>query len=594
MLHSYPRARWALHSILLLAPLGAAQAQAPVITSVIPMANARAAARTSPVTVSFSQPLTAASAGALKVFSAQRGGLRSRGTTPAVVSGNTLSFAPTAYDFRPGETVQYTVTTAAASAGGPLTQGRVGQFTAATGGSGRGDFVLPSTPLNATVGSPKSIAVGDVDGDGDLDLVTTHYSNSIGVLRNDGSGAFTRSSLVGVGNATSSVSSLVLGDLDGDGDLDFAAANRETGTISVRLNDGTGTFSAPGTGPEVAVGLEPASLALGDVDRDGDLDLLCANAGSNSVSIRLNNGTAAFAAATAPDIAVGNGPYGLTVGDIDGDGDLDVLTANRNEGTASVRLNDGSGGFTAPPSNANPAVVFAPTSVALGDIDGDGDLDLLNASTNTNAGNYGVSIRLNDGLGSFTSPPTIPNTVTLSGISTTGLVTSDVDGDGDLDLLAIQGNAGFPNQYGLLCVRLNNGQGSFTAPTTNPDPAMGALPSGIAVGDVDGDGDVDVMVTNGSSNTVAVRLNGGTTLATAPGRPAATTFTLFPNPAHGAATLTGAAPHAPLTVLDALGRVRLTATADAAGAARLALPVGLPAGVYLVRSGGQVRRLAVE
>ena len=135
MRYSYSRAPWALCTVLLLAPAGAALAQAPVITSVIPMANARAAARNSPVTVNFNQPLTAASAGALKVFSGQRGGLRTRGTTPAVVSGSALSFAPTAYPFLPGETVQYTVTTAAASSGGALEQARVGQFTAAGGGA---------------------------------------------------------------------------------------------------------------------------------------------------------------------------------------------------------------------------------------------------------------------------------------------------------------------------------------------------------------------------------------------------------------------------------------------------------------------------
>ena len=140
MRHSFPRASWALCTAWLLVPLGAARAQAPVFTSVIPMANARAAARNAPLTLTFSQPLTPASAGALKVFSSQRGGLRTRGTTPAVVSGNALSFAPTAYDFRPGETVQYTVTTAAAGTGGTLARGRVGQFTAAAGGSGGGNF----------------------------------------------------------------------------------------------------------------------------------------------------------------------------------------------------------------------------------------------------------------------------------------------------------------------------------------------------------------------------------------------------------------------------------------------------------------------
>ncbi|WP_139147334.1 Ig-like domain-containing protein, partial [Hymenobacter lapidarius] len=95
---------------LLLGPGGAARAQAPTLTGLSPVANARAVPRSASVMATFSQPLTAASAAALRVFSNQRGGLRSRGDT--TLSGSTLSFAPTAYDFRPGETVQYTVTRA--------------------------------------------------------------------------------------------------------------------------------------------------------------------------------------------------------------------------------------------------------------------------------------------------------------------------------------------------------------------------------------------------------------------------------------------------------------------------------------------------
>jgi hypothetical protein len=102
------------------------------------------------------------------------------------------------------------------------------------------------------------------------------------------------------------------------------------------------------------------------------------------------------------------------------------------------------------------------------------------------------------------------------------------------------------------------------------------------------------VASNFGANTVSIRLNGGTgPLATAASHSLAA-VALFPNPAHGAATLTGAAPNASLTVLDALGRVLLTATADATGAAQLVLPEGLSAGVYLVHSGGQVHRLVVE
>jgi hypothetical protein len=162
---------------------------------------------------------------------------------------------------------------------------------------------------------------------------------------------------------------------------------------------------------------------------------------------------------------------------------------------------------------------------------------------------------------------------------------SDIDGDGDLDLLAA-------NDYGgnSVNVRLNPGTGVFIS---GPNVLVGNLPVSIAMGDVNGDGAVDLLTANINSNNVSVRLNGGIgpPLATAASQtPAA--LALFPNPAHGAANLTGATPHAPVMVLDALGRVRLTATTDAAGAAQLL--EGLPAGVYLVRSGQQVRRLVVE
>jgi hypothetical protein len=201
--------------VLLLAPMATVRAQAPVITSIVPMANARAA-RNSPVTVSFNQPLTAASAEALKVFSSQRGGLRTRGATPAAVNGSALSFAPTAYPYMPGETVHYTVTTAAAGTSGTLPHGRVGQFTAAVGGTGGGNFGGGST---ISVGNrPKCAVLGDMDGDGDLDLIASNgNNNNVSVRLNNGSGLFSGTQDVAVGSLPLG---LALGDVDGDGDLD--------------------------------------------------------------------------------------------------------------------------------------------------------------------------------------------------------------------------------------------------------------------------------------------------------------------------------------------------------------------------------------
>ena len=365
---SLPRALSRVLAVALLTPLGVALAQ-PVITSTAPVANTRSAVRTSPVVVTFSQTLTAGSEGALKVYSAQRGGLRSV-TTPVVRSGSTLTFTPpAARPFMPGETVFSTVTRAAAGSGGNLATAKVYQFTTAVADAGSGIFGGGS---DLAVGaSPSSVAIGDVNGDGYLDMLAANQGGTVSVRLNNGSGGFSGSSDVAVGATPASVA---VGDVDGDGDLDLLTANFNHGTVSVRLNDGNGTFSG-GTDVAVVTTPQPAtpiSVAVGDVDGDGDLDLLTANYYLGTVSVRLNNGSGAFSGTT--DVAVGANPHSVAVGDVDGDGDLDVLTANYGANTVSVRLNNGSGTFN---GGSDPAVGANPRSVAVGDVDGDGDLDGL-------------------------------------------------------------------------------------------------------------------------------------------------------------------------------------------------------------------------
>src|SRR5207244_1171623 len=104
---------------------------------------------------------------------------------------------------------------------------------------------------------------------------------------------------------------------------------------SVRLNNGSGSFSGS---QEVNVGLRPIGLVLGDIDSDGDLDLLTANSASNgTVSVRLNNSAGTFSGTT--EVLVANTPHAVALGDVDADGDLDLLAANTGTGSVSVRLN---------------------------------------------------------------------------------------------------------------------------------------------------------------------------------------------------------------------------------------------------------------
>jgi hypothetical protein len=163
--------------------------------------------------------------------------------------------------------------------------------------------------------------------------------------------------------------------MDGDGDVELIAVNGGFNTVSILDNDGTGVF---GSRPTYAVGSSPQSVKLVDVDADGDLDLVTANLSGAGVSLLRNNGNGVFAARV--DYSTGAAPRFISVADIDGDGDLDLVTANSGASANSVSIlrNDGAGGFLDRFDFA--AGSRPPRALSLGDVDGDGDLDILAAS----------------------------------------------------------------------------------------------------------------------------------------------------------------------------------------------------------------------
>ena len=223
------------------------------------------------------------------------------------------------------------------------------------------------------------VVLADFDGDGDLDaLETLFFSSSALYFVNDGAGRFEDS---GQRIGTDFTTDAAAGDLDGDGDLDAYLAN---GGIEesdrVLFNDGSGTFTE---GPPLALQLRSNAVALGDLDGDGDLDAFVATLRQFPTSpnmdfadrIYLNDGAGTFtdsgqtlASAQSTDVALG---------DLDGDGDLDAVVARGDPDGSSrdaVFLNDGSGQMI------QSAQVFEDvysSAVALGDLDGDGDLDLV-------------------------------------------------------------------------------------------------------------------------------------------------------------------------------------------------------------------------
>ncbi len=136
--------------------------------------------------------------------------------------------------------------------------------------------------------------------------------------------------------------SVAIGDLNGDGKLDLAVANDSTNTVSVLLGDGDGTFK---TKRDYDTGSDPSSIAIGDLNGDGKPDLAVANEGSATVSVLLGNGDGTFGAKT--DYDTGIAPYSVAIGDLNGDGKPDLGVANEGSATVSVLLGNGNGTFGA-------------------------------------------------------------------------------------------------------------------------------------------------------------------------------------------------------------------------------------------------------
>ncbi|MGE0104874.1 MAG: FG-GAP-like repeat-containing protein [Blastocatellales bacterium] len=333
---------------------------------------------------------------------------------------------------------------------------------------------------NLGVGTnPRSVAIGDFNGDGKQDVATANFgSNTVSIRLGDGLGGFLSSANVNVGTNPASVA---IGDFNGDGRQDFATANYGSNLISIRLGNGQGGFS--GT-TEVSVGTNPTSVAIGDFNGDGRQDFASANSAAN-VSIRLGDGAGGFPGTT--EVSVGLVPFDVAIGDFNSDGNQDFAAANSAANTVSIRLGDGMGGFS---GTTEVSVGSGPRSVAIGDFNGDGNQDFAAANSAANT----VSIRLGDGLGGFSGTTdvnagTIPRSVAIG----------DFNGDGKQDFAAANPNPG----TSTVSIRLGDGMGGFTS-STNVGVGLQAL--SVAIGDFNGDGRQDLATANNGANSVSIRL----------------------------------------------------------------------------------------
>ena len=350
--------------------------------------------------------------------------------------------------------------------------------------------------LPAGRASTRSTVLGDVDRDGDLDLVVGNWYQQSRLYLNNGTGTFTDATATRMPVGNHPTSSLALGDVDRDGDLELVLGNYYQQDL-LYLNNGTGTFT-DATASRMPIASDyTTSLALGDVDRDGDFDLVVGNQGQQS-RLYLNHGTGTFADATASRIPVGVlNTYPLALGDVDGDGDLDLVVGNWQQQNC-LYLNHGTGVFSDATPSRMPVGNYPTTSLALGDVDLDGDLDLVVGLR------WGGSLLyLNNGTGTFTNATA--SRMPVSNANASSLALGDVDGDGDPDLVV-------GNRWGQILLYLNSGTGTFTDATTSRMPVGNYATTSLALGDVDGDGDLDLVVGNGglSGSQSRLYLNTGT------------------------------------------------------------------------------------
>ena len=265
-----------------------------------------------------------------------------------------------------------------------------------------------------------------------------------------------------------------LGDLDGDGDLDALVANGAQGEdeSTVWFNNGHGVFTVGEQGLGYGMG-----VSLGDLDRDGDLDAFIAS-WNEPGKVWLNNGGGTFSD-TGQSIGDAGG-WDAAFGDLDGDGDLDALLAMDRANT--VWLNDGDGIFTDTGQRLGDAYTV---SAGLDDVDGDGDLDALTVGWNEPG-----KVWLNDATGTFTDSG---QALTPGRIHIHGMTMGDLDGDGDLDAFM----AGDPSQIWFNDSGVQGGTpGTFSESEQQLDSQPGDT---VALGDLDGDGDLDIYLAVGAS-----------------------------------------------------------------------------------------------
>ena len=356
-------------------------------------------------------------------------------------------------------------------------------------GSAVGTFVLQSNGLggfHAAVPvdfgiTPTRFRAADLDGDGDVDLVGASAQGELSIVHCNGAGVFAPP-VRGFG----AMSPFEIGilDIDGDGMRDLCVVEKTLMFVTLFSNRGSGDFEFR---QPTTIDSTPSAMVSADFDGNGTRDIAIAMHPTGQVRIMLNGGDADLS--PGPLIDVGILPIGIATGDLNADGHADIVVTNDGSYTASVILGNGDGTF-------QPRVDIAcganPQGVDLGDVDGDGDLDIVIANVSIAS----VTVLRNNGNGTFAPRVTTP----VTGMNFETVRLGDLDNDGDLDLAVTHLSAHH------VSVLSNDGTGAFAVLTSFSIyvPSQGPGPSMIAIGDIDSDGIVDLVIgcNNGAPRTV--------------------------------------------------------------------------------------------
>lgn len=338
--------------------------------------------------------------------------------------------------------------------------------------TGTGTF---STAVNIAGGnSPSAVTLADINGDGLVDMISGSSGSAIYVSLATGQGTF--QTAVTFGSGTFPIN-LTTGDVNNDGKIDIIAINGSSESVSVYIGNGQGSFSSAAS---FAVGTSPQGLTVGDVNNDGFLDIVASNKNSNNVTVALGSAQGQFSTA---NYTIGAGAYTVALGDLNGDGNLDLVAGNTFGSTASVLLGTGSGTFGAQVSYAMGGF---PNGLALGDLNGDGALDMVVGG----GGGGNVTVRLGNGSGGFGAL----SSIATGASSHHALKLGDFNGDSILDVAA-------GTSDDTVVLLFGNGRGSFTLGTSF---AVGSAPEGVAIGDINQDGVLDIVTSNESSSNVSI------------------------------------------------------------------------------------------